>query len=100
MKFDYNAVEKDVSDIKKELNKINNSLEKIKEGLDFMKSTSHWNSVTRDYYDDKCDELYPSLENVDILSTNIVGYLEGVLSNYKQMDLSLEDRIRALLGGK
>jgi len=98
MKFDYGAVENEVDDIKKELNKINNALEKIKEGIDFMKSTSHWNSITRDYYEDKCEELYPSLENVEILSKNITGYLDGVLSNYKQMDQSLEDRIKSLLG--
>lgn len=99
MKFDYSAVKDDVKKIESQLNKMNKALDNLRTGLEFMTSANNWNSPSKEYILKESKKLFSSMENVQLVSRNVNSYLDGILTNYKQMDEGLEQMFSSFFGG-
>lgn len=98
-KFDYSAVKDDVNKIEDQLKKMNRSLADIRTGLEFMTSSNNWSALSQDYLLKESKRLFSSIENVDAISKNINAYLDGVMTNYKELDEGIEGLFSSFFGG-
>lgn len=86
LRFDYEQIENLTDSLEKVFKDLNNLFYSIEDTNKKINSSSTWESDTRKYYQNKCKQLNSNFDTVKAHTSDIITYLEGITSNYKNFE--------------
>ncbi len=91
---DYKELLDKSTQLNKIFSKITKTLMEIEDDGDLLMQLSNWDSVTRDYFNQKFNMVKKNDEIIGNLILNINSYLETVIENYSSLEQGLNNAFK------
>ena len=91
---DYKELLDKSTQLNKIFSKITKTLMEIEDDGDLLMQLSNWDSVTRDYFNQKFNMVKKNDEIIGNLILNINSYLETVIDNYSSLEQGLNNAFK------
>lgn len=98
MYVDYQALAEEAIRLNNVFNNLNKILQSLESSCKNIYSNANWSANTRDYYYEKCQDLFQNFDVIANQFLNIRQYLDNVIDNYATADNSLNNAF-ASFGG-
>ena len=91
---DYKELLDKSTQLNKIFSKITKTLIEIEDDGDLLMQLSNWDSVTRDYFNQKFNMVKKNDEIIGDLILNVNSYLETVIDNYSSLEQGLNNAFK------
>lgn len=91
---DYKELLDKSTQLNKIFSKITKTLMEIEDDGDLLMQLSNWDSVTRDYFNQKFNMVKKNDEIIGNLILNVNSYLETVIDNYSLLEQGLNNAFK------
>lgn len=91
---DYKELLDKSTQLNKIFSKITKTLMEIEDDGDLLMQLSNWDSVTRDYFNQKFNMVKKNDEIIGNLVLNVNSYLETVIDNYSSLEQGLNNAFK------
>lgn len=91
---DYKELLDKSTQLNKIFSKITKTLMEIEDDGDLLMQLSNWDSVTRDYFNQKFNMVKKNDEIIGNLILNVNSYLETVIDNYSSLEQGLNNAFK------
>lgn len=91
---DYKELLDKSTQLNKIFSKITKTLMEIEDDGDLLMQLSNWDSVTRDYFNQKFNIVKKNDEIIGNLILNVNSYLETVIDNYSSLEQGLNNAFK------
>ncbi len=91
---DYKELLDKSTQLNKIFSKITKTLMEIEDDGDLLMQLSNWDSVTRDYFNQKFNMVKKNDEIIGDLILNVNSYLETVIDNYSSLEQGLNNAFK------
>lgn len=86
LRFDYEQIGNLTDSLEKIFKDLNNLFYSIEDTNKKINSSATWESDAKNYYRNKCKQLNNNFDTVKAHTGDIITYLEGITSNYKNFE--------------